>query len=106
MRDRVAFDHAQCQIAHDHADGGAADVKAAAKHAAGTDDDGIEVVHAGVGVNQMLRADFGGGVKVVAADGMRFFDDAVVDFAAIVDAEGADVNHPPEFAQARTLRKC
>ncbi len=100
-RDRLAFDHGQRQVAHDHAHGGAADVKAAAEHAAGTDDDGVQVVHAGVSMDQMLRANFGGGVKVVAADGMSFFDHAVSDFAAIVDAEGADVDHPAQFSQPR-----
>ena len=96
--DRIAFDHRQRQVAHDHADGGAADVKTAAEHAAGTDDDGVQVVHAGVGVDQMLRANFGGGVKVVAADGVNLFDHAVIDLATLVDAKGADVYHPAQFS--------
>ena len=49
----------------------------------------------------MLRANFGGGVKVVAADGVNLFDHAVIDFAAIVDAKSADVDHPAQFFEPR-----
>ncbi len=103
-RDRIAFNDAQRQIAHDHPDGRTADVKAAPKHAARADDDGIEVVHAGIGVNQVLGADLSRGVKIVTADWMRFANRAVVDFLALVDAEGADVDEPLELTQSRSFQ--
>src|SRR5581483_3007475 len=91
-RDRAAFDDAEGEIAHHFADRGAADVKAAAEDAARADDDRIEAVHGRVSVHQMLGANFGGGVKIVAADGTAFPDDAGGDLAALVGAEGADVD--------------
>jgi hypothetical protein len=52
----------------------------------------------------MLGANFGRGVKIVAADRVGFAYGAVVDLAALVDAEGADVNDAFEFSQSRSFQ--
>ena len=50
----LPFDDVQCQIAHDHPDRRAADVMAAAKDAAWTDDNRVQVVVKCVAMHEMF----------------------------------------------------
>ena len=49
---------------------------------------------------QVLGAELGDGVEVVAAHRVAFAHNAAADLGPVVDAEGADVDDAFEFAQS------
>ena len=80
MVNRFSFDRVQGEVAHDLTDRRATDVVSATEDPTRPYNNRVEMVHRGIGMDEMFRADFCCRIEIVPADGVRFTNDAVADF--------------------------